>query len=261
MKHNFKELDQFFDAARNGSPVMDDDAFASLVAKADASVPTEIVRQSPTSRIMSAFNHQGGLSMTGLGLTALTGLLVTGYYLNSDPSDQKPPQQQAAAIATVAPSIDPEVTTSNEPAVHAVTASTIAKPHYALASLQILDKPEATPFQRSLPSDSLWAGIKETIKPIEVSADEINKLGINDGGDGKVYLINEFAKGSKMKVTFPMEGLSISMSDRNDPAASNAVVSDINADAIVVPVMPTMVTDIKGKKLAYSSRARRIARA
>ncbi len=101
MKHNFNELDQFFDAARNGSPLMDDDAFASIVQQADA-VPTEVIT-SPTSRIMSAFKHQGGMTMTGLGLTALTGILVTGYYLNGSEADvQQTAKPQVAAVASIA---------------------------------------------------------------------------------------------------------------------------------------------------------------
>lgn len=251
MKHNLKadgqpSLDQYFDAARNEPPLMEDDAFASIIDKADAA-PTEIMKQSPTSRIVSAIRQQqGGMIMTGLGLTALTGLLVTGYYLS--PAD---PEQTAKLVAALdepaATSIEVPITQSaaavQDAAWHVIHQ---VDPASSSAELATSTDPKPAQFRHPLSLDSIWSRVKiESLKPIEITAHEIDELGVNDGGDGKVFLVHELNKGGvRMKMAFPPTGMDAAY----DIRVGNA---DPNDDTELTPVMPTMVTDAKGKKLAF----------
>lgn len=274
MKHNLTELDQFFDAARNGKPLMDDDAFASIIQNADIA-PTEVIKQSPTSRIVSAFKHQGGMTMTGLGLTALSGILVTGYYLNTEAPAIKEPSQQAA-VATVAPAVEAAPAAIEHKTSKAEAVPTqIAKPVYALANVKIIEPNEPTPFRPVLSADSLWARMTpESIKPIEITAKEVEELGINDGGQGKVYVVHALSSnGPKIRMAFPPEGMMLQIGEPQDEAVTqtthqlrnnNAAVppersthteSSIKSTDRLAPIMPTMVTDAKGKKLAFFFKA------
>jgi hypothetical protein len=245
MKHNLKELDQFFDAARNEPPLMSDDAFASIVDKADATVQTEVMRNSPTSRIISAIRQQqGGMIMTGLGLTALTGLLVTGYYLS--PADSQQPTKLAAINTPAAIAI--QATTANAVQDPASQVIHQVKQHSASSSneLAVTTDPKPTSFRHPISFDSVWSRVKvESLKPIEITAKEIDELGVNDAGDGKVFLVHELNNGGvRMKMAFPPTGMDAAYDFKVGGA-------DQKDDAKVTPIMPTMVTDAMGKKLAF----------
>lgn len=185
--------------------------------------------------------------MTGLGLTALTGILVTGYYLNGSEADvqQTAKPQVAAAVASIAPSIEATAPV----AVAAIKATKTEAPKYSLNGIATLeDKTDPHQFRLALSTDSLWAALKiEQIKPIVVTSEEIDKLGVNDAGDGKVFLIHELTKGgTSMKMVFPPTGMDAAYDIRvGDGKAA------IEQAGKIASIMPTMVTDAKGKKLAF----------
>lgn len=248
MKHTLKDLDQFFDAAKNEAPILGEKDFAALLDRADAVAPgsTEIMRQSPTSQFGSwvrmAINQHGGMIMTGFGLTAITGLLITGAYLSS-PDEPKQPMRSANVVAG-------SVEQNKQTEAHSAKAgdgirSEVTNDNGSEISSEKTSK--STPFRSD---SSLWVNVKiEGVKPLEVTPKEIAALGITEERDGRVYLLHQTKnKGLTIRTAFPMEP---QQPYAQHFAQHNAAISNGQVEGNVASVMPAMVTDAKGKKLAF----------
>jgi hypothetical protein len=266
MKHELKDLDQFFAAARSEAPIVSDQDVLAMLEQADAAnvadaVTTEVMSNSPIGRFISALKHQqGGMIMTGLGLTAVTGLLVTGYLLTSPeqptssvttPKATSPKLEQHASIAPQLASKQEEPATDPINVASTMQASEVDEPmSFREPAQPELPVPPAAPIPPVPVDSTLWANVRiEAVQPIVIAPGEVEQLGVNKEATGKVFVVHEAPGGVKLKMTFPPEGMQIRTPRRNGGAEVNYAM--IPPEAPIAPIMPTMVTDTKGKKLAF----------
>lgn len=231
MKHAKQHLDQFFEAARTEAPLMSDTEFDQLVQSLPEPVTPDTFSLSPTRRIATAFKQPGGFVMTGLGLTAITGLMITGYLLNT-PEGTTPsttPQPRIESYASVGSENLPP---ASEQRVSSVVDET-KEPRGKRTTVV------ATPRRDS----SLWSKIDVTeIKPLVPSPEAIAELGVQIEPNGRVELQHRTPGGGlTLRMPFPPPGI--------PRHGDHMIVNDPKGP--IAEVMPTMVTDAKGRKLAF----------
>lgn len=249
--HNL-HLDNFFNAARNEAPLVSDQDLERLIDPHAPVADSTSVMSSHSGRTLSAFKPSGGFMIAGLGLGAASVVLVAGYLATSEPQPtglQKQPiavapsssSSNGSARALPTPSY-PELATSND----AKKSTSLHMPSFIAAGVPAMPREPIAPKAPVAVFDSMWERVTiERIKPIELTREQIEALGVVSQDDGLIEVYHQTNDGKlAMRMAFPPP---IPFSDDD----LSPFVDREKIKGRIARVMPTMVTDMNGKKLAF----------